>query len=164
MNDDPKFFVSVVTVLSDDAGIVVPFVEECASILREHYENYELVLVDDGSSDDTRQVIEGPLGEHDAIRYLLLSRRFGREAAISAGLDTVIGDVIVVMDVETDPPELLPAMIERVRAVNGVVRGVITNRREIMSRTYMLGADLYHLLCRLFLEFYPPATRTTSSG
>jgi hypothetical protein len=156
MSGGAEFFVSVMAVLSDDGDIVVPFVEECTSILRQHYDNYELVLVDDGSTDDTKRSIEALLAQHDAIRYVLLSRRFGREAAIGAGFDTVIGDVIVVLDVETDPPELIPAMVEQVRSVNGVVRGIIRNRSEIMSRGYILGAHVYHQLCRLLLEFPPP--------
>ena len=103
MSGDSNFFVSVVTVLSNDADIAVSFVEECASILEERYENYELVLVDDGSIDDTQAVIEGLLKQHDAIRYILLSRRFGvtlRELAewnhlkgdtIFAGQELVVG-------------------------------------------------------------------------
>jgi len=68
------------------------FVRDVLAVLKQTYENYELVLVDDGSTDATAAAVTALLAEERCIRLIRLSRRFGRDIAISAGLDTVIGD------------------------------------------------------------------------
>lgn len=92
-----NFFVSVVVPLRDDADILGPFAQELVRVLRENWQNYEVVFVDDGSRDATRAMVDDLLARHECLRYLRLSRPFGVEIAISAGLDTVIGDVVLVM-------------------------------------------------------------------
>lgn len=76
----------------------------------------ELILVDDGSSDQTLVVMRG-LSQRDdllcRIRYLALSRNFGKEAALLAGLEAAQGDYVVTMDADMqDPPSLLPEMLD----------------------------------------------------
>jgi polyisoprenyl-phosphate glycosyltransferase len=122
-------FVSVVAPLSRDGDIVTAFVTEVLDVLRSGYENYELVLVDDGSDDDTAARVTTLLAEHDCVRLIRLSREFGRETAISAGLDSAIGDFVVVMLPDSDPPALIPPMVERCRQGLGVVFGIRAHRR-----------------------------------
>ena len=98
-------FVSVVAPLHDDEDIVAAFVDEVMAVLRAHYVHYELLLVDDGSTDGTVRVVDALLQRHDSIRLIRLSRRFGTEIAISAGLDSAIGDFVGVM-----LPELLGSL------------------------------------------------------
>src|SRR5206468_2184236 len=108
-------FVSVVAPLHDDADIVEGFVRDVLAVVSAEYANYELVLVDDGSGDDTSARVTRLLSEERCIRLVRLSRRFGRDIAISAALDTVIGDFVVVLVPESDPPELIPAIVEECR-------------------------------------------------
>ncbi len=122
-------FVSVVAPLDRDADIVEAFVEEVSLVLKRAYENYELVLVDDGSDDETVPKVSGLLSRHPCIRLVRLSRAFGRETAISAGLDSAIGDFVVVMIPEDDPPDLIPQMVERCRKGVGAVFGIRAHRR-----------------------------------
>lgn len=122
-------FVSVVAPLQRDADIVAAFVDEVTDVLRRSYENYELVLVDDGSDDDTAARVGELLARHDCVRLIRLSRSFGRETAISAGLDSAIGDFVVVMSPDSDPPGLIPQMVERCRQGLGVVFGIRAHRR-----------------------------------
>lgn len=122
-------FVSVVAPLQDDAGIVADYVGEVMAVLEASYANFELVLVDDGSRDATPSVVDGLLGTWRCVRYLRLSRRFGLEVAIAAGLDTVIGDYTVVMLPATDPPGLVPELIRRARQGRGVVYAFRADRR-----------------------------------
>lgn len=75
---------------------------------------YELVLVDDGSTDDTWKAIKGlreSLGS--IVRGIRLSRRFGKEAALRAGLEAARGAAVITMDADLQhPPALIPAMVE----------------------------------------------------
>jgi dolichol-phosphate mannosyltransferase len=124
------FFVSVVAPLQDDEDIVEAFVDEILEILKREYENYELVLVDDGSRDRTDQKVSALLRKHVCVRLIRLSRRFGQEAAICAGLDSVIGDFIVVTVPDRDPPALIPEMVEKCRRGVGVVFGIRRHSNE----------------------------------
>ncbi len=125
-----SYFVSVVVPLSDDADILESFVDELAGVLRAGWQNYEVVLVDDASRDATRQVALSLLQRHECMRYLRLSKRFGVEAAIMAGLDGVIGDVAVVLQPESDPPALIRSFVDAARRQGGVVFGVRTGPSE----------------------------------
>lgn len=83
---------------------------------------FEIIFVDDGSSDDTGEVIRTMCRVDRRVRLVSLSRNFGKEAALSAGLKAASGDAVIPMDVDLqDPPELLRPMIERWRAGAQVV-------------------------------------------
>jgi dolichol-phosphate mannosyltransferase len=122
------YFVSVVAPLHDDAAIAREFVTDVVGVLRANYLNYELVLVDDGSEDDTPRIMSELLTEHGSLRYVRLSRDYGEEIAITAGLDTVIGDVVVVMLPNSDPPALIPQFVQKARSGAGVVFGIRNQR------------------------------------
>ncbi len=136
-------FASVVAPLFNDADIVEAFVRDVLGVLERSYENYELVLVDDGSTDDTADRVTAMLGERRCIRLVRLSRSFGRDVAISAGLDTVIGDFVVVLMPESDPPELIPQFIEGCRQGAGIVYG-IRARRPAEPLYLSIGARLFY--------------------
>jgi dolichol-phosphate mannosyltransferase len=75
--------------------------------------DYEILLVNDGSTDGTERLLEGFASADRRIKVLTFSRNFGHQAAITAGLDFAAGDAVVVMDADLqDPPELLPAMVK----------------------------------------------------
>ena len=136
-------FVSVVAPLHNDADIAEPFLRDVLGVLQQHYENYELVLVDDGSTDDTAARVTAVLQEERCIRLVRLSRRFGSDVAISAGLDTVIGDFVVVLLPESDPPELIPRFVETCRKGPGIVYG-IRARRPAEPLYLSLGTRLFY--------------------
>ena len=148
-------FVSVVAPLQDDADVFVPFVAEAIAVLTANYTNFELVLVDDGSRDETSSRIGGLLASHRCVRYIRLSRRFGLEAAIAAGLDTVIGDFTVVMRPATDPPALIPALVTKAREGKGIVFGVCMERLgdPVWAST---GSRWYWAFGRRFLDLNVP--------
>src|SRR5262249_3124136 len=77
---------------------------------------YELLFVNDCSSDNTRKILEGYAERDPRIKVLSFSRNFGHQAAVTAALDFAEGDAVVVMDADLqDPPELLPQMLELFR-------------------------------------------------
>ena len=84
----------------------------------------QFVFVDDGSSDDTLELLRALAAGDGRVRVVGLSRNFGHQAAITAGLDHAAGDAVVLIDGDLqDPPEVIPAMIERWRAGADVVYG-----------------------------------------
>ncbi len=145
-----SYFVSVVVPLQDDADLLAKFVDDLSRVLREHWVNYEVVLVDDGSRDSTREVVTTLLSRHECLRYLRLSRRFGPELAILAGTDGVIGDVVVVLEPESDPPELLPRFVEAARSTGGIVFGVRKKRLEQGALYRMCRLFFVRIVARMF--------------
>ncbi len=117
-------FVSVVAVLRSYGRFLPEFVADVRRVLDRHYTNYEIVLIDNGSRDDTPQVVRDLLKSNKCIRYLKLSRRLKPETAVVAGLDAAIGDFVVTLHPEFDPPSEIPALVEECRAGADIVFGV----------------------------------------
>ena len=102
---------------------------ETAQILRQAQIPYELIFVDDGSSDGTWQAIRAASRTDACVRGLSFSRNFGKEAAILAGLEAARGDCCAVMDCDLQhPPEKLPEMYRLWQEGWEVVNGVKTDR------------------------------------
>ena len=106
--------------------------------------SFELLFVDDGSTDSTLDVIRAAAARDPRVRGLSLSRNFGKEAALSAGLDHARGLAVIPLDVDLqDPPEAIPPMLAKWREGVDVVYGVRDNR-ESDSLPKRLTADLYY--------------------
>ena len=74
---------------------------------------WEVIFVDDGSTDDTWNVLERAAFDDQHVKMLRFSRNFGHQAAVTAGSDFANGNAVVVMDADLqDPPELLPRMLD----------------------------------------------------
>jgi polyisoprenyl-phosphate glycosyltransferase len=144
-------FVSTVIPLDNDADIVAAAVRDVSQVLRKSYTNYELILVDDGSSDDTKQVLNDLVSDEECLRVFVFARRFGLEIAIACGLDNAIGDVVVVLRPECDPPALIPEFVDQAQSCRGIVVGT---RDDFPSRSYFykLAYNLYYRLCSVLLE------------
>jgi glycosyltransferase involved in cell wall biosynthesis len=152
-------FASVVAPVRNDSAIIEAFIEETVPILRDNFKNYELILIDDGSQDDTVSKIQGMLARFQGIRLMRLSRRFGEEVAISAGLETVIGDFVVVMLPFMDPPRLIPALVERSMEGVDVVFGVSSTPGH-KGWFYSTCSTLFFWYCERFLQVQLPKNST----
>ncbi|HEX4692022.1 MAG TPA: glycosyltransferase family 2 protein [Solirubrobacteraceae bacterium] len=119
--------VSVVAPMHDEAETVTRFHERVAAALEG--ETWELVVVDDGSRDATGARL-AELSDADArVRVVMLSRSFGHQAALTAGLEHARGDVVVMLDGDLqDPPELITEMLARWRDGSDVVYAVRSDR------------------------------------
>ena len=118
----------VIPCYNEEAAIPL-FLATVAPILDETGLPYELVFVDDGSRDATVQVLLDCSARYRQIRLVELSRNFGKEAALTAGLTYATGDAVIPMDCDLqDPPELIPAMVEKWRAGAKVVHAVRRSR------------------------------------
>jgi len=106
--------------------------------------SFEILFIDDGSSDRTLERIRAANAADPRIRALSLSRNFGKEAALSAGLDHARGLAVIPIDVDLqDPPAVIAPMIAKWRAGFDVVYGVRDNR-ESDTLPKRLTADLYY--------------------
>jgi glycosyltransferase involved in cell wall biosynthesis len=114
--------------------------------LTELTDHWEMVLVDDGSTDGSTAVFDTWLGE-PGVRVLQLSRSFGKEAALSAGLDAARGDVVVILDADLQhPPALLGTLLQRWREGADVAYAVREDRRDEGPVKRAATRWFYHLL------------------
>lgn len=92
---------------------------------------HELILVDDGSSDSTWEILQNAAAHDPRIKAVALSRNFGHQTALGAALDQVTGNVAVLMDGDLqDPPEAIPTLLEHYRQGYEVVYARRVNRKE----------------------------------
>jgi glycosyltransferase involved in cell wall biosynthesis len=109
-------------------GQVVP---EVLAALTALSKNIEMIVVDDGSRDNTAQVMQGLCASHAEVVFVKLSRNFGKEPAMTAGLDAARGDVIILMDADGQhPPSLLPEMLQKWKQGADVVYAVRKTRAD----------------------------------
>src|SRR3954453_9967493 len=118
---------SIVAPLHDEADTVRAF--HARTVAAVAGLDVELVLVDDGSRDATPALLAELAAADERVKVVPLSRNFGHQAALSAGLDHARGDVVVMIDADLqDPPELIPRMVEEWRKGSDVVYAVRSER------------------------------------
>jgi glycosyltransferase involved in cell wall biosynthesis len=106
---------SIVVPCFNEAAVLAAFHTRLQAVLDDLLE-WEVVYVDDGSSDSTRAEIEALYRLDPRVALVSLSRNFGKETAVTAGLDHAAGDAVVVIDADLqDPPELIPVLVDRWR-------------------------------------------------
>lgn len=112
-----KKVISIVVSCYNEEKALPLFYEEIDKVSKElKKENLELIFVNDGSKDNTLQVIKELRKKDKRVRYLSFSRNFGKEAAMYAGLTHATGDYVAVMDADLqDPPSLLPEMLKELQ-------------------------------------------------
>lgn len=139
--------ISVVIPLYKEGPNLRPLLAEVTTALAKTGCPFELILVDDGSPDETWKIISEEAETLPALRGLRLSRNFGKELALCAGLERARGDLVVVMDGDGQhPPALLPDMV-RLWQTSGadIVEAVKINRGQ-ESLSGKLGALLFYVI------------------
>jgi dolichol-phosphate mannosyltransferase len=120
--------VSVVIPAYDEARGIKATIEKVEAILEKAFDSYEIIVVDDGSEDETYEQAEQTAGIDSRIKLIKFTRNFGKESAMVAGLRLSRGGAVVVIDSDLQhPPELIPEMYQiwkekGVKVVNGVKR------------------------------------------
>jgi polyisoprenyl-phosphate glycosyltransferase len=108
------------------------------------------VLVNDGSTDGSAELLEKLAGQDSAVRPVHLSRNFGHQAAVTAGLEAARGAAVVTIDADLqDPPEVIPRLIEQWEAGTDVVHGVRHERRGESRRRLFVIRSFYRVFNRL---------------
>lgn len=97
--------------------------------------SYEIILVDDGSTDRSFLMMKALHEQDDRVKVLNLSRNFGHHLALTAGIDYAKGDAVILMDADLqDQPEEIPKLVERLNNGYDVVYGIRKNRKESFAR------------------------------
>jgi dolichol-phosphate mannosyltransferase len=138
--------ISVVVPLFNEQENVIDLHLRLSQVLQTLEVPYQILLVDDGSRDATPRLINDLRCQDRQVAALHLSRNFGHQAAVSAGIDHAAGEAVVIMDGDLqDPPELIPALIERWRQGFEVIYAVRRHRKEgLVKRLGYFG--FYRLL------------------
>ena len=123
--------ISVVVPVLNEAKVLAKFHDRLRRILEEHVEEFEIIFVDDGSSDSTIDQLRELSRKDFRVKIISFSRNFGHPMAISAGLDYVSGDAAIIIDADLqDPPEILPEFLHKWQEGYKVVYGVRSKRKE----------------------------------
>lgn len=121
---------------------------------REATDSFELIVVDDGSTDKTWDVLSAARCEIPEIAGIRLSRNFGKEKALCAGLEYARGRAVIIMDGDLQhPPELIPQMVRLWRSQGAkIVEGIKKNRAQ-GAIGYRLGAKVFYGLLRMLTQY-----------
>ncbi|MBZ0329360.1 glycosyltransferase family 2 protein [Halomonas sp. ANAO-440] len=140
----------VVPVFNEQEGIAT-LLGAVVPVLERHTPAYEILFVDDGSTDDTLQILRQRHAQDSRVRFISLSRNFGKEAALTAGLEHAQGDAVIPMDVDLqDPPELIPDFIRLWREEGyDMVYGVRASRPDDTMMKRSSAGGFYRLFNRM---------------
>ncbi len=106
--------ISVVVPAYNEKDVLNEFHRRCMAVLEETGLRWEIVYVNDGSTDQTLSTMAEIGNSHPEVSIVDLSRNFGKEIALTAGLEYARGDIVIVIDADLqDPPELIPELINR---------------------------------------------------
>jgi len=141
---------SVVTPLYNEAPVVEEFCRRLQAVLATLDMETEVILVDDGSADGTWQLIQQLSEQYPNVRGVRLSRNFGHQCALLAGLSAAEGDAVVMMDGDLQhPPELIPRLVAKWREGFHVVNTIRTNTPDIGLVKRSLTTAFYAIINRI---------------
>jgi glycosyltransferase involved in cell wall biosynthesis len=148
-------FLSVVMPIFREGTHLPAFLTAVRRSLEECNLPYELVLVDDGSPDDTWQVIAVQAKNFHGLRALRLSRNFGKESALCAGLEHARGNAVIILDADGQhPPSLIPDMVRLWQSSGADIVEAVKRRRGRESLSSKFGAQLFYFILNKLSGFH----------
>jgi len=150
MGNDIEF--SVVFPAFDEEDNLIPLIHRITKVMDGLKSTYEIVAVNNGSTDSSNQILRQLSAEYSTLKVLELTRNFGYEGAIIAGIEHTIGNWVIIMDGDQqDPPEIIPEFIEKTKEGFDIVYGVREKRPEgfIRSLKYKMFYRVWILLSEI---------------
>ena len=138
--------ISIIAPCYNEEETIEPFLRRIEEILTQINEPYEIVFINDGSKDNTLNILLNTKQNFKNIRIINFSRNFGKEAALTAGLDKARGEAAIPIDVDLqDPPELIKELVAKWREGYDVV---LAKRADRTSDSFAkrVSADLFYKL------------------
>ena len=142
--NSPKY--SVVAPVYNEIGCIQEFYQQASSAMKILHESWELVLVDDGSTDGSTDAIRKIAKKDAHVRPVIFARNFGHQIAVTAGLDYARGDAVIIIDADLqDPPAVMLDLIKKWKEGFEVVYAV-RRKREGESWFKLFTASLFYRL------------------
>ena len=139
-------YISIVVPCHNEESVIDIFLEKIFEVLQAIGKSYEIVFVNDGSKDNTLHVLQKKAKKYESVRVINLSRNFGKEAAMTAGIDMTLGEVVVPIDVDLqDPPELILEFVKKYEEGYDVVVGKRTDRTADSTAKRVSAETFYKL-------------------
>ncbi|MBQ7006372.1 MAG: glycosyltransferase family 2 protein, partial [Oscillospiraceae bacterium] len=121
---------SVVVPVYNEEAVLLACYARLTNVMQSLMQDYELIFVDDGSRDESGEILAKLCAQDHHVRLVTFSRNFGHQAAISAGMDLSSGQAVIIIDADLqDPPEVIPEMIKQWKAGYDVVYGQREKRK-----------------------------------
>ena len=147
---DPRPAISVIVPVFNEEAVISEFYRRMTAVFESIAEQWEMVCVNDGSSDASLSMLLALRDQDARIKIVDFSRNFGQQLAITAGMDYAQGDAVVIIDVDLqDPPELIEDMIAKWREGYEVVYAVRADRRGESRFKMWTASAFYRLLHRI---------------
>ncbi len=142
--------ISIIVPLYNEDYVLNEMYRRMTSVLNAENFYYEIILINDGSSDQTLDIAKNICAEDNRVKLISFSRNFGHQAAITAGMDKAIGTAVVVIDADLqDPPELIIEMVEKWKQGYHVVYAVRKKRKDETFFKLFTAALFYRILNKL---------------
>ncbi len=127
--------ISIVVPVYNEVENIPSFLESIQEVMRGVKKSYECILVDDGSTDGTREAILSVQKHNASIRLVVLRRNFGQTAAMAAGFDHVRGEIIITLDADgqNDPGDI-PLLLQKLNAGYDLVCGWRKDRKDPLTK------------------------------
>ena len=143
-SNSPKY--SVIAPVYNEIGCIQEFYQQVSSAMKTLHESWELVLVDDGSTDGSTNAIREIAKKDAHVRQVIFARNFGHQIAVTAGLDYARGDAVIIIDADLqDPPAVILDLIKKWKEGFEVVYAV-RRKREGESWFKLFTASIFYRL------------------
>src|SRR5262245_4385124 len=153
--DPSSVLLSIVMPVFREGAQLAGFLSDVRNAAEQCDVAYELLLVDAGSPDDTWRVIEAEVTSGRLLRALRLSRNFGKESALCAGLEHAEGDAVIVMDADGQhPPSLIPNMVHLWQSSGADIIEAVKRSRGRESLSSKVGAELFYFILNKLSGFH----------
>ena len=131
LQSDRTLSVSVVVPIYNEVDSIPTLIEKIAAILKKHQYTYEIICIDDGSTDGSRELLKQIAPKRTDLRAILLRRNYGQTPAMAAGFNYARGQIIVSLDADLqNDPEDIPRAIEKLAEGYDLVSGWRKNRKD----------------------------------
>ncbi|MBI4930550.1 MAG: glycosyltransferase family 2 protein [Bacteroidetes bacterium] len=149
MNPESNIELSVVSTIYNDERIVPLLVEEIISAIRPIEISFEIILINDGSADTSDEAIKKVCEKYDFVKGLSLSRNFGQQIAMSAGMRYATGKYILIMDGDLqNPPSAIPLLYNKIKDGCDIIYCISIQRNNFFDR--ITSTVFWFLLVKIF--------------